>query len=362
MWYNFLMRIFLIGKSAAAAAFADYFTQNPDNIVFSTLKDTSAQWVDIAQNNISELRDFALANEMSLTVLCDSGSISGGIQKSFIEAGLSVFAPEGECLKLTDSKIWAKRFIYRNKIPTARFQFFEKVQAAIDYIRQNRFPAVIKPDAHSAIGTRICETFSAAKSAVEEFFNTGSKRILVEEYISGREFSIYAVCDGYNPVIIGDCATYQNSFAKLDADFLDREEKNTLLNNIIAPLISSLAKEAGEYTGIIGFDFIKSKDKIYLLECNSFFKDLDAQMMINSLDEDWAKILESTISGTLCSDFGSFKTSQSAFLSAEFYENGQKINICKSGRTFNEARERLIEDGADEKELTEAIKTWKYLQ
>ena len=50
------------------------------------------------------------------------------------------------------------------------------------------------------------------------------------------------------------------------------------------------------------------------------------------------------------------------FLSAEFYENGQKINICKSGRTFNEARERLIEDGADEKELTEAIKTWKYLQ
>lgn len=356
------MRIFLIGKSAAVYALADYFSENKDNIVFSTLEDTSAEFVDIAQINTQELKEFALANEMSLTILCDSESITSDIQKEFTQSGLSVFAPEGECLKFIESKIWAKKFIYRNKIPTPRFQFFEKPQAAIDYIRQNKFPVVIKPDSHSLIGTRICETFKSAKEAVEEFFNTGSKRILTEEYIFGQEFSVYVICDGYNPVLIGDCATYQNSFAKFDCDFIEENEKQELFKNTIVPLVGALSKDMGEYTGIMGFDFIKSKNKIYLLECNSFFKDLDAKMMIEAMDEPLEKVFESAIDGTLCSSFERLKNKDRYFLSAQFYENSQKVNICHSGRTLNEAKKHLIEDGADENELMEAFKIWKYLQ
>ena len=108
------MRIFLIGKSATVYALADYFSENKDNIVFSTINDTSAEFVDIAPINTQELKEFALANEMSLTILCDSETITSDIQKEFTQSGLSVFAPEGECLKFIEYKIWAKKFIYRN--------------------------------------------------------------------------------------------------------------------------------------------------------------------------------------------------------------------------------------------------------
>ena len=77
------MRILLIGKTFATAAFAQYFTQNPNNIVFSTLSGTDAESVDILPDNIQELKEFALANEMSLTLLCDKDSILSPIKEEF---------------------------------------------------------------------------------------------------------------------------------------------------------------------------------------------------------------------------------------------------------------------------------------
>lgn len=360
MCYNFFMRIFLIGKTHATRAFADYFTQNSKNIVFSTLENTPAEFVDIAPNNTAELKKFAQVNKLSLIVLCDLETITSDIAKTFNEAGLSVFAPEGDSLKIINSRIWAKKFIYRNKITTPRFQFFERPQAALDYIRQNRFPMVIKPDVPSELGIRTVETFAAAKTAVEEFFNTGSKKILTEEYISGKEFRVYAICDGYNPVILGDCAVYQNSILKFEADFIDENDKCTVLNDIIIPLVSTLTRENGEYIGILGFDFIKTKDKIQLLGCNPFFKDSDAELMIKGVDENWQELMETALSGILCSKYHDIKTSDNHVVATCFFEQGEKIIVTTSAKTFNAAKERLIEEGADKKEFEEALKVWKY--
>lgn len=360
MCYNFSMRILLIGKNQATRVLADYFTQNQDNIVFSTLNDTSAEFIDIATENIQEIKDFALANEMSLTILCDKETILSSVSTEFREAGLSIFAPEGDAVKFIASKIWAKKFIYKNKIPTPRFQFFEKPQAAVDYIRKNKFPTVIKPDSFGAISTRICETFGGAKNAIEEFFDNGFRKILIEEYSWGKEFTIYAICDGYNPVILCEISKYQNSLAKLGVDFISPEEKEKLINETITPFVNTLSKENGEYIGILGFNFVKNKDKISLISLTPFFKDLDAQLAIQSVNEDWAKLFESAISGTLCIDFKKIKTTQDHILAYEFYENGKKEDICTQARTFNSAKKLLIEEGVNKSEIEEALKFWKY--
>ena len=353
------MRILLIGNSKSTEVLADYFTQNPDNIVFSTLNNTSAEFINIPIENIQELKDFALANEMSLTVLCDKESILSAIATEFREAGLSIFAPDSEH-KIINSKIWAKKFIYKNKIPTPRFQFFEKPQAAIDYVRKNKFPIVIKPDTIGALGTRICETFGAAKSAIEEFFDNGFKKILIEECIWGKEFIVYTICDGYNPLILCEISKYQNTFASLGVDFLSNAEKQSLKNEIITPFLNSLTKENGEYTGILGFNFIKTKDKTYLISCNPFFKDIDAQIAIKGAKENWGKLFESTISGTLCTDFAEINSAQDYILAYEFYENGKKEDICAQAKTFNQARKILYDEGANKSEIEEALKFWKY--
>ena len=353
------MRILLIGNSKSTEVLADYFTQNPDNIVFSTLNNTSAEFIDIAVQNTSELKDFALANEMSLTILCDKESILSPITAEFSEAGLSIFAPDSEH-KIINSKIWAKKFIYKNKIPTPRFQFFEKPQAAIDYVRKNKFPIVIKPDTIGALGTRICETFGAAKSAIEEFFDNGFKKILIEEYIWGKEFIVYTICDGYNPLILCEISKYQNTFASLGVDFLNDKEKESLNDKIITPFVNTLSKENGEYLGILGFNFIKSNEKISLIGITPFFKDIDAQIAIKGVKEDWGKLFESAISGTLCADFAKTNLTQDYVLAYEFFENGKKEDICAQAKTFNQARKILYDEGANKSEIEEALKFWKY--
>lgn len=354
------MRILLIGKTYAAAAFAQYFTQNPDNIVFSTLENTDAEFIDILPDNIRELKDFALANEMSVTLLCDSESLLSPIKEEFGKDGLKVFAPDNKIIKQFDSRIWTKKFIYKNKIPTARFQFFEKQQAAADSARKGKFPLVVKPDCATASRALICETFGCAKHAIEAFFDSGFKKVLTEEYIWGKEFSIYTICGGYDISILCGISKYQNSFAMLGTDFLSEKDKQNALDEIILPFFDSLTRETGQYCGILGYNFIKTKDKIYLVGVEPFFKDIDAQIAVNCTAERWENLIESAISASLTENFVQIQQNNSHILACEFYENGKKINISSSAKTFNAARRMLIDDGADAKEIEEALRFWKY--
>lgn len=354
------MRILLIGKTFATAAFAQYFTQNPNNIVFSTLSGTDAESVDILPDNIQELKEFALANEMSLTLLCDKDSILSPIKEEFEKDRLRVFAPDSKTFKFLNSKIWAKKFIYKNKIPTPRFQFFEKPQAAIEYVRKNKFPIVIKPDSIGALGARICETFGSAKVAIEEFFDNGVKKILTEEYIWGKEFSVYTICDGYNPLFLCEISKYQNSFAMIGTDFLGEKEKQKIVKEVILPFFDTLTKENNAYTGILGFNFVKTKDKIFLISIVPFFEDIDSQIAINGIKASWEDIFECTLSNTLFENFSQIQQNDSHLLSYEFYENGKKTNVFAQAKTFNAARKILCEEGADKKEIEEALKHWKY--
>lgn len=347
------MRILLIGENQAAAAFYEYFKKDDTNIVFNS-KD-----IENLKEDAGEIKDFALANEIDLVVLFDEALILSDIVSELTESGLSVLAPFGEVVKIFSSKSWAKKFIYRNKILTPKFQIFEKAQTAIDYIRQNRLPVAIKPDCHSAISTRLTETFGAAKAAVEEFFATGAKKVIVEEYIWGKEFSVYALLDGFNPVVLADVKTYQNSIAELDADFLTLELKSKIYNDIIIPITSTLVREYGEYTGILGFDFILAKDKIYLLECNPMFKDLDAKMIVEGTKENWGEVFNSAFEGTMVEKFPCPKLKDKFAFSYQGYVEGKKAVYTAFGRTLNEAKTMLFEECECEKEFLEAQKVWK---
>ena len=353
------MRVLIIGKSFAASVFAQYFAHNPDNIVFCTLGGTDAEFIDILPDNAQELIEFVQANEMSLTLICDEDLIQTNIANEFIEAGLDIFAPCGGVLRILNSKIQTKKFIYKNKIPTPRFQFFEKSQAALDYIRKNPLPVFIKSDVSNAAPTCVATTFSRAKEAVENIFNCGAKKILTEEYLWGKEFCVYTICDGSKVLALGEIAKFQNSFAALGADFLDEKDREQVSKSINTIFVA-ISKEYGGYLGIMGFNFIKANAKIYLLGFETFFKDIDVQIMLQSLGQNWDKLFISALSGRLNEDFPQLEQSQDYALACEFYENGKKINISSSAKTFNAARRMLIDDGADAKEIEEALRFWKY--
>lgn len=354
------MRILVIGNNRSTRAFSDLLSENEKNIVFTSLKNCKANFVDIGMPDVYEWKEFALANDINLTILCDFEAIDGNFPAVFNEAGLSVFAPDKDALRVCSSKSFAKKFMYRNKIKTPQFQIFDKLALAIDYVRAANFPVVIKPDEHSnMLGTTVCETFGAASKVLNNFFTTGIRNVVIENFVPGREFSAYFITDGFRAFLLDFVANENNRFASLGADFLD----NTVLNRvqeIAGQTIEALAKTDNNYVGILGIDFILGDDGVlYALEYNPFFDDLDVELFTCGVDENWEKLFESAILGTLRDEFPEIKKHSGHFVT----EIDEALNFYSAqGRTLNEAKENLLEEKIEDAKiaLTWEDAAWKF--
>lgn len=354
------MRILTIGNSKNIEILTNFLSENKDFLVFTTSEHTDANFVDIRPENIEELKDFALANEINLTIAAGDSLPDIDYLKEFGESGLTVLSPDKEALKIASSKSFGKKFIYKNKIKTPKFAFFEKSNLAIEYVKTAEFPLVIKPDGHSETETAyIAETFSAAKKQIERLFQRGNSKVLIEEYIYGKEVSIYALSDGFNPIIAGITANFQNEISFLNPSFIDKVTEEKIYNEIIFPTISALAREENEYTGVLGFDIIITpKKEVYLIEYNSFFKDIDTEIILKGTDENWAKLFMDTIVGTLQDNF---ETPFSIQKNEEYFGAFRLQNdiISDSARTLGSLKNKLLAEGLSEELLLEAEKMWR---
>jgi len=354
------MRILTIGNSKSIEILTNFLAQNKDFLVFTTSPDTEANFIDIHPENVGELKEFALANEINLTIAPGDTGFDIDYLKEFGENNLTVLAPDKEALKIASSKSFGKKFIYKNKIQTPKFAFFEKSNLALEYAKTAQYPIVIKPDGHSETETAyIAETFSAAKKQIELLFQRGNSKVLIEDFIYGKEASIYVLTDGFNPIILGACANFQNEISILNPSFLNKEAEEKIYNEIIFPTISGLTREDAEYTGILGFDIIiDSKKEAYLIEYNSFFKDIDCEIILNGALENWPKLFMDTIVGTLADNF---ETPFSIKKKEEYFGAFRLQNeiISENAKTFGTLKNKLITEGLDEKNLFEAEKMWR---
>lgn len=361
------MRILIIGSSKAAEVLTNFLSEDENHLVFTTKEGADGNFVNINQNDTDELKEFALANEINLTVVADTALFDKNYHEIFTAADLAILIPDNEALKITSSKSFSKKFIYKNKIKTPRFAFFEKPIPAIEHARNSPYPIVIKPDEHSATETAyIAETFGNAKNYIEKLFQTDNKKVLIEDYIYGKEMTFYIISDGFGAIMIDYCLNYQNELsAKLACDN-KLEEK--VYNEIIFPTISNLASNGIEYTGILGFDTIVAPNgEIYLIEYNPFFKDIDIETILKSVDINWAKLFMDTIVGTLQDNFESpFSIKRdNDFWGAFRLENGNGTDepkseeiIVQNAKTLNLLKTKLSEEGLKQSILDEAFKLW----
>ncbi len=354
------MRILTIGNSKNIEILTNFLAQNKDFLVFTTLENTEANATGIRPENIDELRDFALANEINLTIAAGDTLPDIDYLTVFGENNLAILTPDREALKIASSKAFGKKFIYKNKIQTPRFAFFEKPNLAIEHIKTAQYPIIIKPDGHSDTETAyIAETFSAAKKQAEKLFQRGNSKVLTEEYIYGKEASIYVLSDGFKPIILGSCANFQNEISILNPSFLDKNLEEKIYNEIIFPTISGLAREEAEYTGVLGFDvIITPKKEVYLIEYNSFFKDIDCEIILKGNAENWAKLFMDAIIGTLQDNF---ETPFSIKKEDEYFGAFRLDNeiISDSAKTLRALKNKLFAEGLDENMFSEAEKIWR---
>ncbi len=347
------MKILIIGSGAKEYSLAKLISQYENtSLVFvapgNAAIDEFANCIDIKADDIDNLVEFAKVNEIDLTIACSEKSIEKNIAEQFNEAGLMIFAPSAEAARITSSKSVSKKFMYKTKIPTAKFGIFDRENMALDYARKSKYPLVIKTDEHMhGENVYICDNFKIAKRAIEDMFANKQKKVIIEDFIPGQEFSYYVVTDGYNAMPIGSVVTYKGTLegnggiitsglgAYSPFYMIDRNIESKIFKEIVYPALDELSKNGNQYIGILGIDIILDRTGNFnVIEFNPFFKEPDAQCILDLLDENITNIMKAAIEGTLVDKYTEINT-KPLFSTSVVLNSGNYPSEGKYGSTIH---------------------------
>ena len=273
---------------------------------------------NIAITDPAELADFATANRIALTVVGPEAPLAAGIVNLFRERGLKIFGPTREAAQLESSKDFAKSFMARHGIPTARYRTFTDPSEAHRYIDEQGAPIVIKADGLAAgKGVIVATTLQQAHEAVnmmlsDNRFGNAGARVVIEEFLEGEEASFIVLVDGKNVLPL---ATSQDHKRLKDHD----EGPNTggmgafspapvvtpalharILREIIIPTVNGMRKDGIPYSGFMYAGLMIDKNgNPKTLEFNCRMGDPETQPIMSRLKSDLALVLEHAVNGTL---------------------------------------------------------------
>ncbi len=278
-----------------------------------------AQCVSIKPTDIPSLLKFAKTHGVDLTVVGPEQPLTEGIVDQFEQEGLKIFGPSRAAAELEGSKVFAKHFMKKYDIPTARFGTFDRSRydEAKRFIAGLNAPIVVKADGLAAgKGVVICETQGEAVQTVDammekKMFGPASERVVVEEYLPGEEMSVLAITDGKNSVIL---PTAQDHKRILDGD----KGRNTggmgayapappgtprlmgeIRRKIIQLTIDGMANEGKPYKGCLYIGLMLTKTGPKVLEYNCRFGDPEAQAVLPLIENDIIELFLAAISGEL---------------------------------------------------------------
>jgi len=343
------MKVLLIGSGAKEYSIAKKISyyENVSLVFVAPGNDAISEFancVDIKSDDIENLVSFAKENEIDLTIVASETAIDAGVAERFNSEGLSIFAPTAEASRIISSKSLAKKFMYKTKIPTPKFGIFDRENMAIDYARKSQYPLVVKTDMHlSGENVYICDSFRIAKRIIETLFDEKHKKIVIEDYLCGQEFSYYVISDGYNAMPLQSIVPYKGTLegnggsvtsglgAYAPFYMLHRNIEGRIFREIVYPLLDELAKNGTPYIGVLGIDIILGNDnKLNVLEFNSFFKEPDAQCFIELLDENLLNLARSAVVGSLVDEYSEVKSIPS-YAASVVLMSGNYPNDCDYG-------------------------------
>jgi len=215
-----------------------------------------------------------------------------------------VIGPSAEGARLEGSKSFAKSFMHRHNIPTASYRAFDvtHLQEGLRYLDNHTLPVVLKADGLAAgKGVLICTSHEEAKSRFSDMLNgkfggAGSK-VVIEEFLDGREVSIFVLSDGEHYKILPPAKDYKRAFendegpntggmgAVSPVPFIDHDFLLKIIDQIIEPTINGLKKDGIIYKGIIYFGLMAVNKKSYVIEYNCRFGDPEAQVLIPRIEK-----------------------------------------------------------------------------
>ena len=276
-----------------------------------------AECVNIGAMEFDKLVAFAKENAIDLTIIGMDDPLVGGVVDAFEAEGLRVFGPRKNAAIIEGSKAFSKDLMKKYNIPTAAYENFTDPDEAIKYLETVKMPIVLKADGLAlGKGVLICNTLEEAKEGVKTLmldkqFGDAGNEIVIEEFMTGREVSVLAFCDGKT---IKCMTSAQDHKRAKDGDqglntggmgtfspspFYNDEVEAFCEKYVYQPTIDAMAVEGRPFTGILFTGLMLTEDGPKVLESNARFGDPEAQVVLPRMKNDIIDVMEACIDGKL---------------------------------------------------------------
>lgn len=308
-----------------------------------------AKCVDIGVMDFEKMSDFAKKEAFDLVVVGPDDPLAGGIVDVLEEKGLRVFGPRKNAAILEGSKAFSKDLMKKYGIPTAAYETFDTPEAALNYLETAPVPIVLKADGLAlGKGVLICNTREEAKEGVKTLmldkqFGHAGDRIVVEQFMTGREVSVLSFVDGKTIKIMTSAQDHKRA---KDGDqglntggmgtfspspFYTPEVDEFCKKHIYQATVDAMKAEGREFKGIIFFGLMLTADGPKVLEYNARFGDPETQVVLPRMKNDIVDVFEACVDGTLDQIDLQFEDNAAVCVVLasdgypEHYEKGKKI-------------------------------------
>lgn len=362
-----------------------------------------AEIVPIEETNISMLAQFAEEKKIDLTVVGPEVPLAMGIVDEFENRGLKIYGPSKKAAEIEKSKVFAKEFMKRHRIPTGRFRVVDNPDQAMKILNSGEFeyPVVIKAEGLAAgKGVSVCANVKRAEDTIVEMmvkkkFGPAGERVVIEEFLRGREVSFIVITDG---IRVQPLVTTMDHKAAYDGDkgpntggmgaispspFVSEQLFNQIMDEIIFPTVTRLLEEGRRFKGTLYAGLMITDDGPKVLEYNCRFGDPETQAQMLRLESDLVEVLMSVVDEDLLREEIKWSSKPSgcvvlasggyplkyekgklitgleevakvpglvifhagtSFVNGQFYTNGGRVlNVCASEPTLTQTMKKIYE-------------------
>lgn len=263
-----------------------------------------ARCIPVASDNVEELVGLAREEKPDLVLIGPEKPLTLGLADRLAAAGIPAFGPSAAAARLEGSKTFAKEFMLRHRIPTARYRVCESAEEALEALDGFGLPVVVKADGLAAgKGVTVALTRESAAEAiraalVDRIFGEAGNRVVLEEYLAGEEASVLAFCDGRNVVPMPAAQDHKRIYdgdqgpntggmgAYAPAPVVTPALQERVMREILEPTVLGMAAEGHPYQGVLYAGLMITPEGPKVIEYNCRFGDPETQVLLPLLESD----------------------------------------------------------------------------
>ncbi len=317
------MKILVVGGGGREHAIIKKIKQSPDVTEIFALPGNGgiakdATCVAIGAKEIDKIVEFAVNNNIDYAIVAPDDPLVLGAVDALEEKGIRCFGPRANAAIIEGSKIFSKNLMKKYGIPTAAYEVFTDMNAALEYLKDAPIPTVIKADG-LALGKGVviamtrAEATDAVRSMMEDkVFGASGSKIVIEEFLTGPEVSVLSFTDGKTVVpmvssmdhkraLDNDCGLNTGGMGTIAPNpYYTDDIASECMEKIFLPTIDAMNKEGRSFKGCLYFGLMLTPNGPKVIEYNCRFGDPETQVVLPLLDGDLLKIMQACTNGTLC--------------------------------------------------------------